>query len=79
MTPLCMHLRSHPIVAILDARNCASTHPCVGDLIEADWDTTPALFDAVMFSQQLVIKPAVGPAYPPRASRSETLQTLQSP
>ena len=79
MTPLCIHLRSHPMIAILDARTHASTHPCVRDLIEADWGSTRAVFEAVMFSQQLVIEPAAGPAHPPPGSRFETLQTLQSP
>jgi hypothetical protein len=79
MTSLCMHPRSHPMIAILDARTRASTHPCVRDLIQADWGSTCTVFGAVMLSQQLVIERAAAPAHPPPGSRFEAFPTLQFP
>lgn len=44
------------MIAIHDARTHASRHRCVSDWIEADRGGTRALFEALKFSQQLVIE-----------------------
>ena len=79
MTHHRVRLRAHLTITTLDARPCASTHPCVVDLVGTDMHRSRTVSDRALSWPQPVIEPTAGPPQPPLATRGAPLLILQSP